>query len=171
LSLAPDQIPALPDQLAGTRVLLRLAPGTTGPEWAAALLQIRRRGGVPGVHLTGVPGDDDPAIDAGGDSLILDVAGEDPDRLAFELKRALTLARGRHAAMTLAIAAAPGLAEALRQRGIASYIDTFLPVADTIQSPDDLLTPIAPGGVRFCGVPPRCSLGCRPGWCRSRVAR
>jgi hypothetical protein len=153
LSLAPDQIPALPDQLAGTRVLLRLSPGTSAPEWAAALLEIRRRGGVPGVHLTGVPGDDDPAIDAGGDTLIVDVAGENPDRLAFELKRALTLARGRHPAMTLAIAAAPGTAEALRQRGIASYIDALLPVADTIQRPDDLLTPIAPGGVRVWRLP------------------
>jgi hypothetical protein len=152
-SLTPEQISALPDQLAGTRVLLRLAPGTSAAGWAAAFLEIRRRGGVPGVHLMGVPDDNDPAVDAAGDSLIVDVAGEDPDRLAFELKRALTLARGRHPAMTLAIAAASGTTEALRRRGIASYIDAFLPVAATIEGPGDLLTPIASGGTRVWRLP------------------
>lgn len=152
-SLTPTQLSALPEQLAGTRVLVRLAPGTNASDWTGAFLEIRRRGGMPGVHLTGAPEENDPALDAGGDTLVAEVADADPDRLAFDLKRALTLARGRHAASTLAIAATPGTLEALRQRGMGSYVDTFLPVTAGIGGPDDLLTPIAPGGVRVWRLP------------------
>jgi hypothetical protein len=92
-------------------------------------------------------------LDAGAGGLIVDVADEDPERLAFDLKRALTLVRGRHPSTTLAIAASPGTAEALRQRGLASYVDAFLPVTAGIGGPEDLLTGMAPGDVRVWRLP------------------
>src|SRR4029450_13086979 len=64
-SMGPDQGAALPDQLAAQKGLARLAPGTSGAAWTGALAEIRRRGGLPGVHLTGVPEEADPVLDAG----------------------------------------------------------------------------------------------------------
>jgi hypothetical protein len=141
LSLAPGQISALPDRLAGTRVLVRVAPGTSAADWSPALQELRRRGGAAGLHLTGIPADDDPALAAGADALVVEVGAGDPDRLAFDLKRALTAARGRRPATTLLIAAPPESSTALRQRGMDSYVDGFLPVPTTIRSSDELLTP------------------------------
>jgi hypothetical protein len=102
-----------------------------------------------------VPEETGSALDAGGSALIVEVADADadPDRLAFDLKRAMTRARGRHPETRLAIAAAPGTLEALRARGVSSYVDTLLPASAGIGGPDDLLTPIPPGGAPLWRLP------------------
>jgi hypothetical protein len=140
-SLTPTQVPELPDRLAGTRVLLRLAPGATAAEWSPALQELRRRGGAAGLHVTGIPADEDPALAADADILLVEVGAGDPDRRAFDLKRALTLVRGRRPATTLLIAAAPETAAALRQRGMDPYVDGFVPVPSVIRTAEELLTP------------------------------
>jgi hypothetical protein len=140
LSLEPNQVSVLPDRLAGTRVLVRLAPGASAAAWSPALEELRRRGGTAGLHLTGVPADDDPALAAPTDTLVVEAGTGDPDRLAFELKRALTLVRGRRPTATLLIAAAPEMSAALRERGMDSYVDGFLPILSLIRSPEELLS-------------------------------
>ncbi len=153
-SLPPEAIRALPNQLAGTRVLLRIAPATPRAGWAAAFEEIRRRGGAAGLHVTGVPTQDDPSLEADGAVLVVDAVEPDPDRAAFELKRALTMARGRHPGTSLAIAAAPAMIAALRERGLGSYADAFLPAIAHIGAPEDLLTPLAAGETRVWQLDP-----------------
>jgi hypothetical protein len=58
--------------------------------------------------------------------LLVEVAADDSISMAFELKRALSLVRGRHPAETLLIAASADASAALRERGLASYIDGFV---------------------------------------------
>jgi hypothetical protein len=139
LSILPPQAGSLPDRLSGTRVLLRVAPATADGEWPAALEALRRRQAVPGLHLTGIPLEDDPLLAAGVDSFVFEVAAGDADRQAFDLKRALSLVRGRRPAARLLIAAAPEVTVALRARGLDSYADGFLPAPQTFRSVDDLL--------------------------------
>ena len=129
LSVTAAQIPSLPERLAGTRVFVRLAPlprrsrdaaeagGAVPADWPAALEDLRRRGATAGLHVTGVPQEDDPVLAADANTLVVEVAEGDPDRLAFDLKRALSLVRGRHPAETLLIAASPDVSAALRERG------------------------------------------------------
>ena len=95
LSVTPTQVPEFPDRLAGTRVCVRAGAGGDRRRVVPALQELRRRGGAAGLHLTGIPADDDPALAAGADALVVEVGAGDPDRLAFDLKRALTLVRGR----------------------------------------------------------------------------
>ena len=139
LSILPPQAGSLPDRLPGTRVLLRVAPATAAGEWPAALEALRRREAVPGLHLTGIPLEDDPLLAAGVDSFVFEVIAGDADRQAFELKRGLSLVRGRRPAASLLIAAAPEVTVALRARGLDSYADGFLPAPRTVRSTDDLL--------------------------------
>lgn len=152
-SLAPGAVAALPDHLAGARVLIRIAPGTPRAEWTAALGTVTDRGGIAGLHVTGVPGPGDPALDAGAAILLMDAPDDDPDRAAFDLKRALTTARGRDAQTRLVLAAAPATLAALRERGLGSYLDAFLPVTPAIALADDLLVPLAAGGLRVWRLP------------------
>src|SRR6266511_218050 len=135
LSVAPSQVASFPDRLSGARVLLRIGPGANVADWSSPLQELRRRGGSAGLHLTGIPAEDDPALAGEGDTLVVEVGAGDPDRLAFDLKRALTVARGRRPAATLLIAAPPEVATALRARGIDSYIDGVLPIPSIIRSP------------------------------------
>jgi hypothetical protein len=139
ISLTATQIPSLPERLAGTRVFVRLAPGAAAAEWLPALQELRRRGATAGLHVTGVPTEDDPVLAADASTLIAEVAPGDFDRMAFDLKRALSLVRGRHPAETVLIAASPDVSAALRERGMASYIDGFVALPADVSSPEDLL--------------------------------
>src|SRR5258708_32761848 len=64
LSALPAQVFSFPEELAGAPVLIRLSPGTSAAEWLAPPQEIRRRGGPPGVHLTGGPGAAGPPLGA-----------------------------------------------------------------------------------------------------------
>jgi hypothetical protein len=141
LSVTPTQAASLPDRLSGTRVLLRVAPGRPAGAWSSAVEDLRRRGGVPGLHLTGIPPEDDPLLAAGVDTFVFEIAAGDADRQAFELKRALSLVRGRRAGATLLMATSPELTAALRDRAMDSYVDGFLPAPQPIRSTEELLTP------------------------------
>jgi hypothetical protein len=141
LSVASDDVSQLPDRLSGTRMLLRVAPGMPAGEGTSAIEALRRRGAVPGLHLTGIPAEDDPLLAAGVDTFLFDVAAGDADRQAFDLKRALSLVRGRRPSAVLMIAASSGVSAALRERGLDSYADGFLPAARPIRSAEELLTP------------------------------
>src|SRR6266850_7063511 len=95
LSVTAEQVAILPEHLGGTRMLVRIAPATPTVVWTSALTELRRRGARAGVHLTDVPSENDSALAAPVDELAIDVpSAGDPDRLAFDLKRALSRARG-----------------------------------------------------------------------------
>ena len=149
LSVTAAQIPLLPERLAGARVFLRLFPGATGAEWPPALEELRRRGATTGLHVVGVPADEDPVLAAVANTLIVEVDAGDADRLAFDLKRALSLVRGRHPDESLLIAASSDVTAALRERGMAPYADGFVARPAEIGSPEDLLTP----GARIWRLP------------------
>src|SRR5229473_2191756 len=154
LSALPAQVFSFPEELAAAPVLVRLPPGTSAVEWLAPLQEIRRRGGQPGLHLTGVPEADDPALEADVATMVVEVGAGNPDRLAFDLKRALTFVRGRRPSATLLIAGPPDVTAALVQRGMDSYVDGFLPVPATIRGPDELLDPDGRPGIRVWRLPP-----------------
>ena len=141
LSVLPGQVPALPDRLAGARVFVRVAPGAAAADWSPALDELKRRGALTGLHVTGVPADEDPALAADVLTLIVETGAGDADRLAFDLKRALSLARGRHPAETLLVAAPPQISAALRERGIESYADGLVPMPADLGEAEDLVTP------------------------------
>src|SRR6476620_7648682 len=60
LSVAPEQIAALPPRLTGVRMALRVAPRATAVEGVAN--DLRRRGASVTLHLTGVPAQDDALL-------------------------------------------------------------------------------------------------------------
>jgi hypothetical protein len=94
-----------------------------------------------GLHLTGIPAEDDPLLAADVATLLVEAGTGDPDRQAFELKRALSLVRGRRPSVKLLIAAPPEPSAALRTRGLDSYVDGFLPLPRPIVTAEELLTP------------------------------
>jgi hypothetical protein len=141
LSVTPAEVVSLPDRLAGTRVFLRLAPGASATAWAAALQDLARRGATTGLHATAVPAQGDAVLNADVTALVIETGAGDADRLAFELKRALALARGRHPAESLLVAATPEITAALRDRGVESYADGFVPVPMEVHNAEELLTP------------------------------
>ena len=144
LSVASTQVSVLPDRLSDTRLLVRVPPAAPVSGWSSAVEALRRRGAVPGLHLTGIPAEDDPLLAAGVDTFLFEVAAGDADRQAFELKRALSLVRGRRPSASLLIAASSESSAALRARGLDAYADGFLAVPRPIRSADELL---GPGGV------------------------
>ena len=126
ITLTPGQTLLAPAQLEGTALLLRVAPGADARDWRASLDDITRRGGRGGLHLTGVPAEDDAALMGAGDALLIEVRGGDPDRLAFALKRAFARARGVNEKTTLVVAADGELLRALVARDVLSYADAML---------------------------------------------
>jgi hypothetical protein len=120
-------------------VLVRVAAGTPAGEWSPALQELRRRGGTAGLHVAGIPAEDDPLLAADVGTLVIEPGAGDPDQQAFELKRALSLVRGRRPAATLLIVASES--SAWRARGLDAYADGFLPVPRTIQTAEELLIP------------------------------
>src|SRR5215471_7402064 len=152
LSVTPDQVSALPGSLAGVRIVVR----TGGADrWDAAVASVAERGARAGLHVTGVPDDRDPLLAAAVDLLILepaDAAGADV--LAFDLKRALSAARGRHPAAALWVAVPPAVERELRARGVAPYVDAFVDRPSLLPGAAALLEPAAPDRSRIRLVPP-----------------
>ena len=150
-SLTAEQVAWLPDRLDGARLVLRVAPAADG--WQRALTRLRERGARAGLHVAGVPADGDALLGADADALVIEPpATGDIDRLAFDLKRVLAEARGRRPGAALVIAAPPALRDALRERGLAPYLDEFVPPSAPLASSDDLAAPHA-GPVRVRVLP------------------
>src|SRR5438105_11280402 len=124
LSISPEQVSLIPESLNGLSALVRLTAGDAAGSWKDVLQTIRRRGGRPGVHILGVPGPEDPALSGFGDVLVIEVGSGDADQIAFGLKRSLTAARGGNTRAMLQIAGDPDVISALRERGLASYVDS-----------------------------------------------
>ena len=145
LSLTPDQVSLMPERLEATRMVVRIAAGAGG--WQASLEMLRGRGARSGLYLVGVPADGDPVLGAEADTLIVEPGDAEADRVAFDLKRILSEARGRRPETKLLIAAPDDQATALRERGLAPYVDEFIRPAAPIATAGDLVTPLAPGPV------------------------
>jgi hypothetical protein len=139
LSLTPDQVGLAPATLPETRVAVRVRPGDEG--WAAALGVLRQRGARAALHIVGIPPENDPILGAEADALILEPGEGDPDRVAFELKRALAAARGARPAARLFVAAAGALAAALGERGVGPYATGFILPGTPIGAASDLTAP------------------------------
>ena len=143
LSLAADQMALSIGALNGARLVIRVTPGETYASSASAMEDIRARGGRPGLHFVGIPPADDPLLGAPADLMVIETGSGDPERLMFDLKRALAAARGRNAHATLFLAAPSSVSTELQQRGLGPYIDGFVLPPGTISRPADLLTPVA----------------------------
>jgi hypothetical protein len=127
--------------LNGTRVLVRSeGPGDT----LAAVSEIRRLGGSPGVHFTSIPASDDPRITADVETLLFESGSGDLDRAAFDLKQVLAAARGHAPGVMLLLAASGDRAAGLRERGLAAYVSAFVPPPSAIERSEDLLHGSAP---------------------------
>src|SRR5262245_42809358 len=156
LSVTPGQVKDLPAALARLRIAVRTTPGAQ--DWQAAVTGLAQRGAKTGLHLAGTPGDQDPLLGAAVDVLILEpavvAAGDDLARAAFELKRALAVARGRRPSATLLVSAPPAMAEQLRARGVAPYADGFVDPPVRLASAADLFDPTDPDRTRVRLLPP-----------------
>ena len=136
LSVAPGQVAVLPARLNGARIIVRSdLPGDTLP----AINEIRRLGGRPGVHFTGMPAVDDPRLSADADTLLFEGGSGDLDRTAFDLKQALAAARGHGPGATLLLAAPDDRAAALRDRGLGAYVSAFVAPPTPIERGEELL--------------------------------
>ena len=133
----------MPDRLEGARIVVRVTAGSSG--WEAPLEMLRGRGARAGLYVIGVPADGDPLLGAEADVLIVEPGDVEADRLAFDLKRILAEARGRRSGTSLQVAAGGDQVAALRERGLAPYVDQFLAPALPIATTDDLATPQASG--------------------------
>jgi len=136
LSVDAGEIAALPSALKGGTVLLRDPPADRVDGLLAGL---RGRGGRVGLHLTRVPGPDDPRLAADVALLVIDAVDGDLEPLVFSLKQALAAARGFRPAVRLLVTANQDRASALRDRGLAPYVDEFTDPAERLRTADDLL--------------------------------
>ena len=150
LSVTPGQVGALPARLDGARVVLRVAPGADG--WQSALETLRARGARAGLHVPGTPLEGDRLLAADADLLIVEAGPGDLDQQAFELKRALSEARGRRPGMRLIVAVPNDRAAALRERGLAPYADAIVPPSAPLLSADVLAQPYD-GSLRVLMLP------------------
>jgi hypothetical protein len=143
LSLTPEQIAVMPERLDAARMVVRVTAGTN--DWVAALASLRARGARAGVHVIGVPADGDPVLAVAADVLIIEPGPAEADRLAFDLKRVLAEARGLRTSMPLVVAAPAAQVAALRERGLAPYVDDFMPPSSPIATTDELAALLPPG--------------------------
>lgn len=145
---------ALTTNLDNARVLVRDPRSEgRGPESvsagsiSAAIAALRSHGGQPGVHILGpVPADDDPVLRVEADAFVFEPPAGDFDRLAFDLKRALSYVRGRRPSAELSLAAEANAARALRARGLEAYVDRFLAPSQPLARIESLL--VADGAAR-----------------------
>jgi len=141
ISVDPQVVSALPLQLDGIEVLVRVAAGEEGAA-AAALVEIERRGGRPGLLIEGLP--PAPSSSAlGGARRVVIVAGRPPasidDQFAFQLKTSLTALRAVVADGTaIGLAADAASLSSLVTHDLGSYVD-FLVASD--QSPLSITGP------------------------------
>ena len=137
--MTPQQAGGLPQRLDGARIVVRLSPGDS--QGLAALALLRARGARTGLHVTGVPREGDPLLGAEVETLIVEPPAGEPEQQAFDLKRALTEARGRRPGIVLVVAAPEDRAAALRARGLEPYVDVIIAPAATMLSADALAQP------------------------------
>jgi hypothetical protein len=140
LSVAAEQVPALPAALSGLTVAVRTGVGG-GDTAAAALTVLRARGARTAVHLLDVPGETDPLLAADADLVIFEPSPGAADELAFALKRTITFVRGRHPATRLLVAAGPATQASLKALGVAPYADGFIASSEPLEAAADLLAP------------------------------
>jgi len=104
ISLTPSQVAAAPSNLAGSRLLIRIRAGDAAATWTPSLADLRRQGGRVGLHVIGVPAEDDPALEQAGEALVIELEAADRENLAFRLKGAFARARGANDNSTLVLA-------------------------------------------------------------------
>ena len=129
-SLAPGQTLMLPQALDGLDVLVRV-PADESVTAIPALRSIQASGGVPGLHLSGIPSDPIPAeVLAWASRAVLDVTplrDTASDALAFQLKRTLTALRAAAGqTFRVGIHVTPPQGQALLARDIAPYVDVIV---------------------------------------------
>ena len=139
ISIAGDAAAALPTQLEGLDVFVRVAPGAEGPA-LEAIDQIEARGGRPAVSLEGFADAVPPAALLAKARRVLASSPAlrsegDPDAFAFALKTRLTAIRANMpGAATLGLAADTPTLSLLLSRDLGSYVD-FVVSTDTAPVP------------------------------------
>ena len=136
LSVTPGQVAALPARLNGARIVVR---SDSAGDTLAAVNEIRRLGGRPGVHFAAIPDPNDPRVAADVDTWLFEGGRADLDRAAYDLKQALAAARGHAPGATLLLAASGDRAAGLRDRGLDAYVTAFVPPPVPIERAEDLL--------------------------------
>jgi hypothetical protein len=129
-SVTPGQTLALPPQLNGLEILVRVAAGDL-KEAVSALEAVRTNEGVAGLHLLGLPGGRvDPAALELTSRVIVDVSSDrdtEADSLAFQLKRTITDLRAAAVSpVSVGVAVTAAQASALLARGLAPYVDLIV---------------------------------------------
>jgi hypothetical protein len=116
-------------------------PSTGSPaDVVAAVQHLRSHNARPGLHLVDdVPGDAAAVLQVDADTFVFEPSSRATDRLAYDLKRALALVRGRRPAAQLVVAIDAAEATALRARGLDAYVDRFSAPSAPLASPDALL--------------------------------
>ena len=131
MTLTPAQVAALPERLAGARLLLRIDASVSPATWESQLAELRRKGAGVGLHIVGVPGEADPALAERIDILLIEVPASTPlDNIAYRLKAAFTRARAASETATLVLAGARAVMTAVRT-DLDPYVDAVLPIEAT----------------------------------------
>jgi hypothetical protein len=154
LSVTFSQVAALPNSMPGVRVAVRARVGQTpADEWQLAVTTLASRGAAVALHIEGVPGEQDPLLAANVELLAIEPAATDAQRIAFDLKRAASSARGRHPGVSLLIVATPALRTALQAQGVAPYVDGFIERPLPLGRAADLFVPLDDDRTRIRLVP------------------
>jgi hypothetical protein len=128
IAATPGQVLALPDQLGGLDVLVRMAPGAEAAA-LAGLDDVTRKGGSAGLLVEGIPAAPLRAdLAARARRLLIDVGplalGTDPSQPAYAIKLRLTEARAAAPqGAALGIAGAPAVLSGLLTRDLGPYLD------------------------------------------------
>jgi hypothetical protein len=136
ISVAEEAAAALPPQLDGLDVLVRVSPGREDPA-LEALNQIENKGGRPGLSLEGFADAIPPAALLGRARRVLAFSPPLPpeqgaDASVFELKTRLTAIRANMSgAATLGLAADTPTLSMLMSRDLASYLDFVVSIDPT----------------------------------------
>lgn len=128
LEIVPGQAGALPAQLEGLDVLVRVEPGSEGAA-LETLAAISARGGRPGVVFPGLTGTAlPPELLAQAHRILIDLgaapSAEDPKQIAFALKTQSTAVRaGAKSAVLFGIAVSAAARSVLFAEDLAPYLD------------------------------------------------
>jgi hypothetical protein len=127
VSVTPAQLPALPENLGGLDVLIRVAAGDEAGA-SDALGAVARKGGRPGLAIAGVaPGALAPELLTRINRLLIDLADAPPadfEQLAYAVKLRLTAARaGGPPGIALGLAGRHAVLSALLARDLGPYVD------------------------------------------------
>lgn len=128
ISISADAVAALPAQLDGLDVFVRVSAGDEGAA-AAALAEIDRKGGRPGLLITGLSGSTPTtgSLERARRIVLLTgarVSGQTEEAFAFTLKSRLTALRAASAnTVSVGIAADASTLSSLLSRDLGSYVD------------------------------------------------